>query len=73
MGQLLRIIIVVFVVWLVITLIKRALAPPQAPKPKTPGVAQMVQCAHCGVHLPMTNAIQDGNQYYCCPDHKKAP
>ena len=32
----------------------------------------MVDCAHCGVHLPATDACRDGALSYCCERHRDA-
>ena len=32
----------------------------------------MVQCAFCGVHLPQSEAIKEGENTFCSQDHKKA-
>jgi uncharacterized protein len=30
----------------------------------------MVACAHCGLHLPETDALQGGGQRYCSEAHR---
>ncbi len=30
----------------------------------------MVQCVHCGVHLPKPEAIFDEPNFYCCKEHQ---
>jgi uncharacterized protein len=72
MGQLLRIIIILIGLWLVLTIVKRALASRQKPPADKPSVAHMVVCAHCGVHVPESEAIRNGNQRYCSDEHRKA-
>ena len=32
----------------------------------------MVSCAHCGVHLPASEACGDGALSYCCERHRDA-
>jgi len=43
-------------------------------KPRTPpGASQpMVRCAHCGVHLPKSEALLLGDQAFCSPAHRDA-
>ena len=72
MGQLLRIIIILLGLWLVLTIIKRALVSRQKSPGDKPSVAHMVVCAHCGLHVPESEAIQDGNKLYCSEEHRKA-
>jgi uncharacterized protein len=31
----------------------------------------MVRCAHCGLHLPVGSAIQDGPRWYCSREHQR--
>ncbi len=30
---------------------------------------EMVQCAHCGIHLPMNEGFFTQKKYFCCPEH----
>jgi uncharacterized protein len=32
----------------------------------------MVDCAHCGLHLPASEALRDGAHAYCCAEHRAA-
>ncbi len=34
-----------------------------------PSSEKMVQCQHCGLHVPEQEAIQNGGDYYCSQDH----
>jgi len=69
MGQLLRIAIILIGIWLVIRIIKRALARPS--RGRTPGASaqKMLACEHCGVFVPQSEAVYDGDKAYCCKDH----
>ena len=71
MGQLLRLIIILFGLWLVLKIIKRALAPRENHPPRKPSIASMVACTHCGVYLPESEAIQKDGKHYCCEEHLK--
>ncbi len=48
--------------------------PPPTPqsgrRPSSPAVQDMVACAHCGLHLPRTDALPQGGQFYCSADHR---
>lgn len=46
----------------------------QAARKNTPptGVVDMVECAHCGVHLPANETVQGANSVYCSEAHRKA-
>ncbi len=51
---------------------KKSRAPrPAAPPAERPAEA-MVSCAHCGVHLPESESVPEGNLRYCCRAHREA-
>ena len=31
----------------------------------------MVECAHCGVHLPRDDALAGPGGHYCCEEHRR--
>jgi len=31
---------------------------------------QMVECAHCGLHLPQEESISSGGFHFCCEQHR---
>jgi len=46
--------------------------PPSPARPGQPPAPQdMVACAHCGVHLPRTEALTSGQRSYCCAEHQR--
>jgi uncharacterized protein len=58
------------VVWLLLGRSRKrvdAAAKGQAQQPTAFAV-----CAHCGVHLPMTDAVLDGQTTYCSDAHRLA-
>lgn len=34
------------------------------------GAQNMVACAHCGVHLPLNEAVKDGELHFCGEPHR---
>lgn len=55
--------------------VKGQATPPPKPTPTpTPKQAEnMVQCAHCGVHLPESDTVKDGHGHlYCSASHRQA-
>lgn len=43
------------------------------PRPPQREAEQMLQCAHCGVHLPEGDALRDEQgRPYCSPAHRRA-
>jgi uncharacterized protein len=51
----------------------RAPHTPHAPNgsKKTAAPAEMVECAHCGLHLPASDAVLDGRHVYCGEAHRR--
>ena len=49
---------------------ERVVMPP-AKKPDTTQPVEMVVCAHCGVHLPATDALALGTRLYCSDAHRR--
>ncbi len=45
---------------------QRAAAPRSA---AVPPPQDMAECAHCGVHLPRSEAVQSGGRSYCSAEH----
>jgi uncharacterized protein len=31
----------------------------------------MVSCAHCGLHLPRTDALPAGERFFCSEEHRQ--
>lgn len=48
---------------------QRADAPKRRAAADDDAVEPMVECAHCGVHLPRGDAIAWRGQHYCCRSH----
>ena len=68
-----RLILIAVAVFVVIWLLRRALAGPR--KADTPAQApgepkgDLVSCAHCGVNLPKSEARSAGGRFYCSEEH----
>lgn len=51
---------------------RKADAPPPARRPSSRIPEDMVTCAHCGVHLPRSDALLSPDQQtYCSREHRK--
>ena len=50
---------------------QRTGAPPPQGKRPLPPPQHMVACAHCGVHLPRSEALTNGPRHYCCAEHQR--
>jgi uncharacterized protein len=67
-----RLIVLIVLVVLAVWLIRRALRGPGSEK-TTPQVKEtdLVRCAHCGVHLPRSEARQAEGLLYCSEEHAR--
>ena len=67
-----RILLFVVIIWLVYRLVKNKLQGPPAKNGKSTRqeYGRMVRCGFCGVHLPQSQALQEGDAWYCNPTHR---
>jgi uncharacterized protein len=79
MGKLLSWILLAFAGWLVWKFVVisqrkagRSGSGGAAPPPPGDSVEKMVSCAHCGVHVPASEAVVAGSLSYCCAAHRDA-
>lgn len=48
---------------------RRLTSKPKATNKPQQTTVMMVRCAHCGVHLPREQALQNHDQWYCSQGH----
>jgi uncharacterized protein len=41
-------------------------------QPPAGGAETMVQCAHCGLHLPRSDSVAGRDRFFCSDDHQRA-
>lgn len=72
--NLIRLLIIALGIWLVVILVKNHLARRAALRSRKPTgkIGNMVRCTHCGLHIPESEAIQEGQDYFCSTAHQKA-
>ena len=51
---------------------RRAAPPPKQAEETQTQTIEMVECAHCGVHLPVLQALTVRSAYFCSAAHQKA-
>lgn len=68
MTKFLLFVVVLAAIYMLLRASKRRKAPP--PQPKAPDEA-MAQCAHCGVHFPLNEAVGEAGRVYCSEDHRR--
>jgi uncharacterized protein len=67
MSRLLFLLAVVVVVYLLLRSFRK-----QAPKQDVPATSEdMVRCARCGVHLPKSESLLAGGNFYCSEAHRR--
>jgi uncharacterized protein len=55
----------------VVLIVRFLLRQRRLPRPPAVKGGDMVRCAHCGLHLPVGSAIQDGPRWYCSREHQR--
>ncbi len=74
-GRLLLWVVLGFVAWWMLRG-NRRVAPPPGAQPARPTAKAapeaMVDCAHCGLHFPASEAVRDGARVFCCSAHRDA-
>lgn len=35
------------------------------------GMERMIECAHCGVHVPESEGLSEAGRFYCCDAHRR--
>jgi uncharacterized protein len=68
MSRLLFLLAVIVVVFLLLRSFRKR-APGQQHPPAA--AEEMVRCAKCGVHLPKSESILAGGNFYCCDAHRR--
>ena len=80
MGKLLLWVVIVLVIMMVARIAAARAAArrdgSQAPRPPArqaggQPVESMVRCAHCGIHLPRSEALQIDGKVWCSRDHAR--
>jgi len=68
-----KILLLAIVVWLLFLIIRRYNRSLQSgsASSKTAASAVMVQCRHCGLHIPKEDSIAVEGQFYCCEEHRQ--
>jgi len=69
MGRFILLTVALFIlIWLVRAALAGRKRRDDAPAPGA-GQAELVSCAHCGVHLPRAEARSAGGRHYCSEEH----
>lgn len=67
-----RYLLLVLAIWIGALIVRQMLRSHGIQRQEQPRpMENMVQCAHCGVHLPEKNAISAQGRYYCSEQHRR--
>ncbi|MCM5570700.1 hypothetical protein M6I34_09285 [Burkholderiaceae bacterium FT117] len=74
MGKLLFWVVVIAVGWGVWSLVRVSQRKSEQARQAAArrGPEKIVACAHCGVHLPASEAVRGDGEDYCCAEHRDA-
>jgi uncharacterized protein len=72
MGQLLRIAILLFGVWIVLRIVRKAISHRRSDASPLPPPADMLRCDYCEVFVPRDEAIEKNGKHYCSSQHADA-
>lgn len=81
-GRAVRNLLIFILVLIVIWWVRRALHRPTggggsfgtrggARDEAADGPERMLACAHCGVHVPESEGVRDGEAFFCSEDHRR--
>ena len=70
MGKLLILILAVLAVYFLWRGFRRPVGRAKGTGTSSEG-ERMVDCSECGVHLPISEAIQSQGRYFCCEEHRR--
>ena len=67
MSRLLFFLAIIIVVYLLLKSFRRQASKDDLANPPE----EMVRCSQCGVHLPKSESIMAGGDYYCSDEHRR--
>ena len=71
MGKILLVVVVIVAVYFIVRAYARALAAKQQHDVEPKPVEDMVQCSHCGVHLPRGDSVAADGRFFCSVEHRQ--
>ena len=70
-AKILLIVIVFAAVYLIVRTYARGVESKQAVDSAPKATEDMVQCVHCGVHLPRSESVTGNGRSYCSKEHQQ--
>lgn len=71
MKYLLVLLVVGIGVWALLARLRGPRTPGRGKTPPGNTPQAMVECAHCGLHLPAADALPEGSRLYCSDAHRR--
>lgn len=72
MGRIFFFLLLALAVYVAWKWVQRAsVARTSQPKPRAASAQAMVSCAHCGLHLPQSDALAVSGRYFCSDEHRR--
>ncbi|WP_126453556.1 PP0621 family protein [Sulfuriflexus mobilis] len=68
--NLLRLLLIALAVWIILVLIRNHRRAGLKKPPQRPSIDTIVPCAVCDTHIPESEALHEGEHYYCCAEHR---
>jgi len=72
MGKLLRFLLIAIAAGVVLFILRQSLTRRKSRRSSPAAIQVMVQCHHCGIHLPAPEALLFRNKTYCSAAHRDA-
>ncbi|HEU4709119.1 MAG TPA: PP0621 family protein [Methylophilaceae bacterium] len=67
----LKILLLAIIVWLLYRILQRYAGSVQTQDREAAPHSTMLQCAHCGLHLPEEESLNINGKHYCCKAHSE--
>ncbi|WP_048811797.1 PP0621 family protein [Methylobacillus flagellatus] len=67
----LKLLLLAIIFWLIYAILKHYRNSVQKRPPSRSSPEDMVQCAHCHVHLPRSESVKSGALHYCSDAHRQ--
>jgi uncharacterized protein len=71
MSKLLILILVAVTAYVVWRAIRRANGARRADRPPAGRAERMIDCSQCGLHLPISEAVEAQGRYFCSDEHRR--
>lgn len=71
MGKFLILILVIAVAYIAWRAVRRSGGVRGAARPSRGPGERMVDCSQCGLHLPVSEAVESQGRYFCSDEHRR--